>query len=83
MPGNVNKVNKKRSCSADDILQLTKKQLEDQVQDMIFKATKPLEEKIASLNGRLEELKNSQSFISRKHDDLASDYSEILLTNKQ
>ena len=50
---------------------------------MVFKATKPLEEKIASLNDQLEELKNSQSFICRKHDDLAGDYSEILLTNKQ
>ena len=79
----MNKANKKRSSSADDILQLTKKQLEDLVQDMVFKATKPLEEKIASLAGQLEELKNSQSFICRKHGDLAGDYSEILLTNKQ
>ena len=45
---------------------------------MISKATKPLEEKIASLNGQLPKLKNSQSFISRKRDDLARDYSKIL-----
>ena len=83
MPGNANKANKKRSSSADDILQLTKKQLEDLVQDMVFKATKSLEEKIASLNDQLKELKNSQSFICQKHDDLAGGYSEILLTNKQ
>ena len=73
MPGNANKANKKRSSSADDILQLTKKQLEDLVQDMVFKATKTLKEKIASLNDQLEKLKNSQSFICRKHDDLADD----------
>ena len=54
MAGNANKANKKRSSSADDILQLTKKQLEDFIQDMIFKATKPLEEKIASHNGQLD-----------------------------
>ena len=42
-----------------------------------------MEEKIASLNDQLEKLKNSQSSICRKHDDLAGDYSEILLTNKQ
>ena len=82
MPGNANKANQKRSTSTDDILQLTKKQLEDLIQGMIFKATNPLEEKIASLNGQLEELKNSQSFTYGKHDDLAGDYSEILLTNK-
>ena len=83
MPGNANKANKKRSSSAVDILQLTKKQLENLVQDMVFKVTKPLEEKIALLNGPLEELKNSQSFICQKHNDLAGDYSEILQTNKQ
>ena len=47
---------------------------------MIFKATKPLEDKVASLNGQLHELKNSQSFVFQKHDDLAGDYSEILQT---
>ena len=50
---------------------------------MISKATKPLEKKIASLNGQLPKLKNSQSFISRKRDDLASDYRKILQKNKQ
>ena len=64
-------------------MQLTKKQLEDLIQDMVFKATKPLKEKIALLNGQFEELKNSQSFVCRKHDDLAGNYREILLTNKQ
>ena len=64
-------------------MQLTKKQLEDLIQDMVFKATKPLKGKIALLNGQFEELKNSQSFVWRKHDDLAGNYSEILLTNKQ
>ena len=83
MPSNANKGNKKRSSSADEILQLTKKQLHDLIQDMIFKDTKPLEEIIATLNSQLNELKNSQSCICRKHDDLAGDYSEILQTNKQ
>ena len=50
---------------------------------MISKATKPLEEKIASLSCQLDELKSSLSFISRKHDDLVGDYNEILQTNKQ
>ena len=73
MPANANKVNKTRSSLANDILQLTKKQLEDLIQDVIFKATKPLEEKIASLNSQFDELKNNQSFICWKHDHLAGD----------
>ena len=42
-----------------------------------------MEEKIASLNGQLAELKNGQSFVCRKHDDLAGDYRKILQTIKQ
>ena len=59
-----------------------KKQLADLIQNMISKATKSSEKNIASLNYQLDELKNSQSFVSRKHDDLAGDCSEILQTNK-
>ena len=59
-----------------------KKQLADLIRNMIFKATKSSEKNIASLNYQLDELKNSQSFVSRKHDDLAGDYGEILQTNK-
>ena len=42
-----------------------------------------MKKKIAKLNGQLDKLNNSQNFISRKHDNLADYYSEILQTNKQ
>ena len=69
--------------SADTIAQLTQNELEELIQNMILKATKPLKDEIAALKNVVSQLQDSQKFISHNLDDLSKNYNDIILTNKQ
>ena len=68
---------------ADTIVQLTQNQLEELIQNMILKATKPLKDEIAALKNVVSQLQDSQKFISDNHNDLSKNYNDTILTNKQ
>ena len=85
MPESSSKGSKKNGklSSTDTIVQLTQNQLEELIQNMILKATKPLKHEIAALKNVVGQLQDSQKFISDNHDDLSKSYKDIILTNKQ
>ena len=85
MPESSSKGSKKNGklSSADTVVQLTQNQLEEIIQNMILKATKPLKDEIAALKNVVSQLQNSQKFISNNLDDLSKNYNDIILTNKQ
>ena len=68
--------------SADTIVQLTQNQLEELIQNMILKATKPIKDKIAALKNVVSQLQDIQKFISDNHDNLSKNYNYIILINK-
>ena len=70
MPETSNKAKGSKSNSLEKIVQLTQRQLEDLVETVVSKATKPLEEKVNKLELELNQQRKSQDFISKKHDDL-------------
>ena len=63
MPESSSKGSKKNGklSSADTIVQLTQNQLEELIQNMILKATKPLKDKIVALKNVVGQLQDSQS----------------------
>ena len=73
MPESSSKGSKKNGKlnSADTIVQLTQNQLEELIQNMILKATKPLKDEIGALKNVVSQLQDSQKFISDNHDDLS------------
>ena len=54
MPETSNKAKGSKSNSSEKIVQLTQRQLEDLIETMVSKATKPLEEKINKLELELD-----------------------------
>ena len=50
---------------------------------MISKATEPLKAELHALKIEVEQLRESQKFISNQNDDLTKTYSSVLQTNKQ
>ena len=50
---------------------------------MIDKATIPLKEEIFELENQIKATSKSQTYISKKYDDLTAEYRNIVLTNKQ
>ena len=74
--------NNEKQNGADKFIQLTKKQYEEFIENMINKATKPLKEKIFELQNQIEEISKSQTLISKKCDGLTAEYGDIVLTIK-
>ena len=90
MPETANKRSGSSKCKSnekqngvDKFIQLTKKQLEDLIENTINKAIKPLKEKIFELENQIKEIRKSQTFISKKYDDLTAEHVDNVLNNKQ
>ena len=76
----VNKESGSNKCKSDEeqngtdkFIQLSKKQLNDLIENMIDKPTKPMNKKIFELENLIKEITKSQTFISEKYDDLTAD----------
>ena len=82
MPETSNKAKGSKSNSSEKIVKLTQRQLQDLIETVISKATKPLEEKINKLELELDQLSESQDFLSKKHNDLTEDCDSLKHTNK-
>ena len=78
-----NKQKNSKSDSADNIIQFTKTHFDDVVSKMISKATEPLKAELHVLKIEVEQLRESQKFVSNQNDDLTKTYSSVLQTNKQ
>ena len=82
MPETSNKNKCSKTNSSKKIVQFTQSQLENLIEAMISKATKPLEERIKKLDLEVVQLCESQNFISKKHDDLTEDCDSLKRSNK-
>ena len=80
MPETSNKNSK--ATSSEKIVQFTQCQLDNLIKTMISKATKPLKERIKKLELEAVQLRGSQNFIQKKHDDLTEDCDSLKLSNK-
>ena len=78
-----NKQKNSKSDSADNIIQFTKTQFDDVVSKMISKATEPLKAELHALKIEVEQLRESQKFVSNQNDDLTKTYSSVLQTYTQ
>ena len=83
MPKTSNKNKGSKADSSEKIVQFTQCQLENLIETMISKATKPLEERIKKLELEAVQLRESQNFILKKHDDLTEDCDSLKRSNKQ
>ena len=71
-----------KATSSEKTVQFTQCQLDNLIETMISKATKPLKERIKKLELEAIQLLESQNFISKKHDDLTEDCDSLKLSNK-
>ena len=78
-----NKQKSSKSDLADKIIQFTKTQFDDVVSKIVLKATEPLKAELHALKIEVEQLRESQKFLSNQNDDLTKTYSSVLLINKQ
>ena len=85
MPEKPNKAasKSKNDNSSEKIIHSTENELEKLVENMITKATKPLEAEIKELKTKLNELIEDQNFISDKHDKMANDYKSVLTKSRK
>ena len=60
----------RKSNNRDNLLQLTKNQLEDLVHKMVQEATKPLQSEIIDLKTEIAQLRESQEFLSGQQHSL-------------
>ena len=77
--------NKNKGCkanSSEKIVQFIQCQVKNLIETMISKATKPLEKRIKKLELEAVQLRESQNFISKKHDDLTEDCDSLKRSNK-
>ena len=82
MPETSNKNKGSKANSSEKIVQFSQSQLENLIETMISKATKPLEERIKKLELEAVQLRESQNFISKKHDDLTENCDSLKRSNK-
>ena len=85
MPETSNKNKGSEANSSEKIVQYCQCQLENLIETMISKGTKPLDERIKKLELEAVQLHESQNFISKKHDDLTEDCDSLsaLISSKQ
>ena len=82
MPETSNKNKGSKANSSEKIVQFNQCQLENLIESMISRATKPLEERIKKLELEAVQLRESQNFIPKKHDDLTEDCDSLKQSNK-
>ena len=75
--------NKGKNAADDNIMQFTKAQFEETVTNLISQGTEPLKAELAILKNEVQQLRESQNFISNQNDDLDKDYRSVVQTSKK
>ena len=75
--------NERKNAADDNITQFTKAQFKETVTNLISQATEPLKAELAILKNEVQQLRESQNFISNQNDDLVKDYRSVVQTSKK
>ena len=75
--------NKRKNAADDNIMQFTKAQFEKTVTNLILQPTEPLKAELATLKNEVQQLRESQNFISNQNNDLVKDYRSVVQTSKK
>ena len=75
--------NRHKNAADNNIKQFTKAQFEETPTNLISQATEPLKAELATLKNEVQQLRESQNFISNQNDDLVKDYRSVVQTSKK